>query len=662
MKKVILHMLCGISVAWLGGQMAWGQTLLQLDSVTVTASRLESTIPQSGKSVTVLNAVQIADLPVNSIDELLRFVTGLNVNARNGFGVQTDFGMRGSTFSQVLVLVDNIRLNDPLTAHFNNNIPVSIAEIEQVEIIRGPASTSYGPDAVGGVIHIKTKTYSSQRAAAPEITTRGQVGVGQHNLLLSDLGLVVSGRKVQFSAGMKANIADGEQLPNPNFALVNGTDSLFRNYFDLRTYTASVAYFINDAWKLYARVGYDRRDFSAKYFYTRSPFDESVEQTDSYSSQVSLRRSKGKHTTELNMGYKQSSDVFTFNPAFPANEHTMFSTIINIDHQVAVSTKGQLAVGSQFWQRAIESTDRGNHDDLSLGIYAVYAHFLAPNLRSVASARLDYDENYKLQFLPQLSLSYFKDAYTLRASAGRTVRAADFTERFVSFNLPNLTPGRNVGNPDLLAETSYSFEVGADYMPYPRTQFNSTVFYRTSRNLIDYALTNSNQIDNLPNLQPNENYFYALNVASASTWGIELQGQHRAALGTEHQHLLLSGGYAYLSTMQSGDEPSRYIANHPTHNVNAQVGYYGKYLNVVALGNYIDRDPELAERIGAEVRSNYFVANLTVEAKPFYERVSLFCTIQNLFNTQYEEILGARMPGRWVMGGVKWSVAQKRGY
>ena len=93
------------------------------------------------------------------MDELLQYVGGVNINNRGGFGVQSDIGMRGSTFSQVLVLVDNQRINDPLTAHFNNYVPIPLSEVHHIEIVRGSASASFGADAVGGIIHIKTKTY-----------------------------------------------------------------------------------------------------------------------------------------------------------------------------------------------------------------------------------------------------------------------------------------------------------------------------------------------------------------------------------------------------------------------------------------------------------------------------------------------------------------------
>ncbi len=128
-----------------------------LDSVTVSATRLAVKKYESGKNITVLSQQEIQQHPVTTVDELLQYVGGINVNSRGGFGVQADIGMRGSTFSQVLILVDNQRINDPLTAHFNSNVPIPLSEIHHIEIVRGSAAASYGADAVGGIIHVKTQ-------------------------------------------------------------------------------------------------------------------------------------------------------------------------------------------------------------------------------------------------------------------------------------------------------------------------------------------------------------------------------------------------------------------------------------------------------------------------------------------------------------------------
>ncbi|HAY89693.1 MAG TPA: TonB-dependent receptor, partial [Bacteroidetes bacterium] len=155
-----------------------------LDSVTVSATRLPVKKYESGKNITTLTAKDIKELPVTSVDELLQYVGGINLNSRGGFGVQSDIGMRGSTFSQVLVMVDNQRINDGLTGHFNSNIPIPLSEIHHIEIVRGSASASYGADAVGGIIHIKTKTYQGLWEEEKS-EFNGNIAYGENNLTMT---------------------------------------------------------------------------------------------------------------------------------------------------------------------------------------------------------------------------------------------------------------------------------------------------------------------------------------------------------------------------------------------------------------------------------------------------------------------------------------------
>ena len=123
--------------------------------------------------------------------------------------------------------------------------------------------------------------------------------------------------------------------------------------------------------------------------------------------------------------------------------------------------------------------------------------------------------------VPQLNASYKMNKLVLRSSLGRSIRQADFTERFTSYKLSNLTPGRNVGNPDLEAESSYNFDIGADVYLSENLQYSNTLFFRQSSNLIDYTLTNSDAIVNLTNLQANSDYLYAKNISNSTTWGNE---------------------------------------------------------------------------------------------------------------------------------------------
>ena len=103
---------------------------------------------------------QIQEYSFNSIDELLKLVPSIEIQSRGGFGNQSDLPLEGTTFNQTLVVLDGVRVNDPLTGHFSMYIPINPYEIYQVEIIRGAGSSIYGPDAVGGVINIVTKSFS----------------------------------------------------------------------------------------------------------------------------------------------------------------------------------------------------------------------------------------------------------------------------------------------------------------------------------------------------------------------------------------------------------------------------------------------------------------------------------------------------------------------
>src|SRR5690625_6538817 len=81
-------------------------------------------------------------------------------------------------------------------------------------------------------------------------------------------------------------------------------------------------------------------------------------------------------------------------------------------------------------------------------------------MRLTGTARLELNRTNRLSLLPQVSASWKRGKVTYRSSIGRAIRFGDFTERYVSFNLPDLTPLRNIGNPDLKPETSVTMDLG----------------------------------------------------------------------------------------------------------------------------------------------------------------------------------------------------------
>ena len=133
------------------------QTLpVLLDTLQVqVGSRLSPQLPVLTRSVQLFGREEIDALPVRTISGLLEWATSVEVQSRSP--AQSDLGIRGAGFEQVVVLVNGVRMSDPQTGHFDLDLAVPLDQVERVEILRGPASAVYGADAVGGVVNIVTR-------------------------------------------------------------------------------------------------------------------------------------------------------------------------------------------------------------------------------------------------------------------------------------------------------------------------------------------------------------------------------------------------------------------------------------------------------------------------------------------------------------------------
>src|SRR5690606_33694529 len=146
------------------------------EQIVVTGSVAPATLGAVGRSVTVITADDLRGLPIRSVTDALRLVPGLWVRERGPFGSQTDFSLRGAGFGQALVLVDGVRLNDVQSGHHNGDLPLTLDDVERIEVLGGAGASLYGADAVGGIIHIVTRQGA---AVAPS----ARVAAGQHGLV-----------------------------------------------------------------------------------------------------------------------------------------------------------------------------------------------------------------------------------------------------------------------------------------------------------------------------------------------------------------------------------------------------------------------------------------------------------------------------------------------
>ncbi len=170
MKKDLLAMI-GLVFLVFGPALAMAQNASDADGmnpsgqpkleyrVFVTANRTETSREEVGSSITVITSRQLEEMQTFTVLDALRTVTGLDVVQTGGPGGQTSVFIRGAKSEDALILLDGVEMNDPSTPGRSFDFAqLTTANIERIEIIRGPQSTLYGSDAMSGVINIISKT------------------------------------------------------------------------------------------------------------------------------------------------------------------------------------------------------------------------------------------------------------------------------------------------------------------------------------------------------------------------------------------------------------------------------------------------------------------------------------------------------------------------
>lgn len=610
-------------------------TLTILDPVVVSAALSPTQSSKTGRNIIIIKGEQIANLPVNSVDELLRYLPGLEVQARGPMGVQSDISIRGTTFQQVLVVLDGVRLNDPLTGHFSSYVPLPASAIERIEILKGAASAIYGTEAVGGVVHIISKTFARTQKGKG---LQAQLTGGEYGLWGINAGAHLTGENTSVSAGILSNHAQGQPQ--------RGTTG----FFDLTTVSLSVQHRISPRWSAAWRSAYDSRDFSAQNFYTTFASDTATEKVTSWWHHGQLIYQHNRLRWVTDAGFKKLQDIFAFNGgSVPNNNRTQVLQLLS-RAEYAFSEKSTLTAGIQLFDRQIRSNDRGNHTVGQYAAFVAWQQEVVPGLTIAPALRLDINETSGTEWVPQLNVSYKQGNYQLRGSAGRTIREPDFTERYNNFNRA-LVPSGRIGNPALEAESGWNYEAGADLWLGKKWKLSGSLFARRQQRLIDWVNTPYAQMPRRDNLVPTGSYALSTNIWQVNTRGAEVDVQYILPLG-KHQSLTGQAGLLYLRNRGNEGTPSLYLSAQAWLMANMHITWaVGNWrISATALHKQREARPRLSS-IDAELTPSYFLVNLKADYK-FGSRWGIFAQADNVTNIRYSDILGSIMPRRWLMGGV----------
>jgi len=609
------------------------------DTVVVTASRYAAPKRQTGRRVTVLTAEDIRALPVTSYDELLRSVTGVDVRSRGGFGVQSDLSVRGAGFNGVLVLLDGVPINDPQTGHYISELPVPLASVARVEVLRGPATALYGPDALGGVVQIFTHA-GLRQADASNDGVEGSVSAqyGAHELYDAGGNVRTSFGKTTVSAATAWQGTDGERVAGASYA--NGQP--IRTDFERRAHTAALARSLGDDASLYARLGMDRRTHNSYHFYTPFPSDRARSRKASYWGQMRVSGQPGARTRwQLNASAKQHEGhyVYSFQPSLgfdgvaePADTSRLGQIRAQVSHRLGT---WRITGGGSAEARSIESVSIGDHDDGAAGAFLSARGQFFGKLTASLTGRLDYDPSYGWEPTPQLALAYNVARFTLRGAVGRSVRAPTYTERYLDTQTGKVDG--NLGNPALEPERAWSYEAGADWRPLAGVALHATAFARRARNLIDYAT-----------VPPNDSLFVAQNIHRTTTRGLELEGMVRRDVGPARLHLTAS--YTRLG-VELGDVASgveyKYALTAPEQLAQANATFRVGPWSAGAQAWWKDRRQRDSYGI-VNLRGGYRLSALT-GGPP----LTVTGEVRNVFDAEHADIFDAPLPRRWWIVGLR---------
>lgn len=609
------------------------------EEAVVTAGRLPAEAERTGRNVSVITAADIARSPARSLDELLRFEAGVLTTPRGGLGAQADISMRGGTFNGVVLLVDGARFNDPMSGHFLSDFPIPLSEIARVEVVRGPEAAAWGPDALGGVVHVITHTGAADAAFDAE-RREIHASVGQHETLRGTTGTLVPAGGILWSGAVDLVRTDGEPVLDEAGRPIVGSAGEVRTDFERSAVTGSfLAPVRRLGARVYVRTAAEGRSFGAYQFYTPFASDTAREETSTVWAQARLAsaRQEAETSWSVSLSGRVHHDLYAYYPGVLPNDHTSRQLGVTVDVSRRLSPALTLGVGASAEGRNITSNSLGEHGDVSGSVFALARWAPVAPLTVSASARLDADPGFGVEPTPMLALAYgLAPGVVLRAAAGRAVRSPNYVERYYNTVAPR--PGGNLGNPELRAERAWNGEAGLDLAPLAGVALQATAFYRQTDDLIDYVRT----------AVGGEAVFLAQNVLAAEAAGLEASASAAVPLAAQST-LRLTGGYTYtdvrVDTGGFAEGDFKYVLDHAPHlwQLRAAAEAGSAVLAVEGLHK---------TRLALDGVSVVH-AQLAVAVPGTSGALRLSGEVRNVFDARYTEVFGAPMPGRWASVGLR---------
>ncbi len=605
-----------------------------LERIIVSKSdSFETTSLKKNYSLQTITSSEIKQKNTNSVLDVLDYISGVDLRYRGTFGIQGDLSLRGSTYEQVAVLIDGIKVIDPQTGHHNLDIPLTVFDVEKIEIVKEGISSLYGAGAFAGSINIITKKPQKKQLNVNTL-------FGEHALF----GQEFSGSLIQ--QGLSGRVSFDHKIskasrPNTDFEYKTATLYLDKDFERTNFNTL---------------FGYQKKDFGADSFYSNL-FPEEEEHTETIFVKNSLESKLDFGSLKNNLFFRKHTDKFILKRNNPTsiNYHTTY--VYGVNSLITLPVKyGEIILGLDTGRDEIYSTNLGKHTR----IYEASSFGFIPKLWDKLTAdmrlRIDNYQKWGIQQSYNFGLGYdmLKDRLKIKGSLSRAFRIPSYTELYYSD-----AANTNRGDPNLKIEQNHNFRLGLDFKD-GFFNFGFDTFLRRGKSLIDWTRRQTTDP------------WQATNLGKADFYGVEFCTQMK--LGANFKWLNLekinfSYNYTVAEKKASGFF-SKYaldiLKNQYILDIYSQVlglsldwqlsynqRYYGETYfvgNIYLSKKFINKNftPLEKQRPKTNLRSPKGGLSLTgFTVEPFVK-------IDNFSNTKYSEISGVSQPGRWIKSGLKF--------
>ncbi|MEL6378599.1 MAG: TonB-dependent receptor [Pseudomonadota bacterium] len=604
------------------------------DDIVVTANRTPTSRSEVGSAITVITAQEIETAQFQVVADALALSPGVNLARNSAFGGLSSITLRGAASRQTLVLIDGIVVNDPSSPGGGFNFAnLDVADIDRIEVLRGPQSILYGSEAIGGVVSIRTRRPGSFLGGGTNQTFRAFVEGGSFATVRAGAGLSGISGKVDYRASVFGTRTNGISRADSD----DGNTE--RDGFDSIATSANLGYSFSPAFRAetFLRYGTSATEFDGfpPPNFTLSDSDDS----DSAEEYVAGGRLigqlfDGRFTNTLTAGYARI-------------ERTNFSgdteTFAGVGDRLSFDYLASAALFDGFAITAGAETERTSIDtgtvidDVRInsvfGLATVKPFDLSGltdgmnNLTLTGGIRLDDHETFG-----SVTTARITGAWAL-PSIGATLRGS-WGEGFSAptlFQL-NFVFGAGEPNRNLQPEQSRGWDLGLEVAPdtLPIT-LQATYFNQNTDNLIDFnfatgAFFNVNEsrqrgvetqisVDLTPRLRLTSAYTYTDSIDLQTGLQALRQPRHRAftnIIWSVTNRLTTSAGITYNGRERDTD-----------------------FVNDVFIDDFVRLD----------LRADYQLS----------DRFQLFGRIENATDTAYQDVLGFGEPGLAVFGGIRFN-------